>query len=95
MASIILFSTLWGFGLGEWISSNRRTRALVWIGITTLVSATIVIGGANYLDSREPAQAARSNNLRTDHLLVRYSDSGGNRARFAVENRRDNVESAW
>ena len=58
MASIILFSTLWGFALGEWITSSRRTRAMVWIGITTLVSATIVIGGGNYLASREPSNIA-------------------------------------
>lgn len=55
MASIILFSTLWGFALGEWITSSRRTRATVWIGITVLVSATMVIGAGNYLASREPS----------------------------------------
>jgi L-rhamnose-H+ transport protein len=53
MASIILFSTLWGFALGEWAISSRRTRAIVWIGITALVTATIVIGGGNYLATRE------------------------------------------
>jgi L-rhamnose-H+ transport protein len=58
MASIILFSTLWGFALGEWAASGRRTRTMVWIGITTLIGATIVIGGGNYLASREPATAA-------------------------------------
>jgi L-rhamnose-H+ transport protein len=58
MASIILFSTLWGFALGEWFTSSRRTRTMVWIGITVLVSATIVIGGGNYLASREPSNTA-------------------------------------
>ncbi len=58
MASIILFSTLWGFALGEWRSSSRRTRVMVWIGIFTLVSSTIVIGAGNYLASRTPSQAA-------------------------------------
>jgi len=53
MASIILFSTLWGFALGEWGTSSRRTRAIVWVGIVTLVSSTIVIGAGNYLASRE------------------------------------------
>jgi L-rhamnose-H+ transport protein len=57
MASIILFSTLWGFALGEWVTSSRRTRTMVWIGITTLVSATIVIGAGNYLASRGPDTA--------------------------------------
>jgi len=58
MASIILFSTLWGFALGEWAASSRRTRAFVWIGITTLVSATIVIGVGNYLATREQSDTA-------------------------------------
>jgi L-rhamnose-H+ transport protein len=58
MASIILFSTLWGFALGEWATSGRQTRAMVWIGITTLISSTIVIGAGNYLASREPPNTA-------------------------------------
>jgi L-rhamnose-H+ transport protein len=58
MASIILFSTLWGFALGEWITSSRRTRTMVWIGITVLVSATMVIGAGNYLASRAPSDTA-------------------------------------
>jgi L-rhamnose-H+ transport protein len=57
MASIILFSTLWGFALGEWGTSSRRTRAIVWIGIMTLVASTIVIGAGNYLASRERSTA--------------------------------------
>lgn len=49
MASIIIFSTLWGFALGEWRRSSGRTRAIVWAGIATLVGATVIIGGGNYL----------------------------------------------
>lgn len=49
MASIIIFSTLWGFALGEWKSSSGRTQRLVWAGIATLVVSTIVIGYGNYL----------------------------------------------
>jgi len=33
MASITLFSTLWGFALEEWLGASRRTRTLVWLGI--------------------------------------------------------------
>src|SRR6201999_200498 len=44
MASIILFSTLWGFALKEWAQASSRTRALVWTGIGTLIASTIVIG---------------------------------------------------
>jgi len=49
MASIILFSTLWGFALQEWAGASRRTRTLVWSGIAILVSSTVVIGIGNYL----------------------------------------------
>lgn len=49
MASIIIFSTLWGFALKEWSGSSARVRALVWLGIATLVLSTVVIGYGNYL----------------------------------------------
>jgi L-rhamnose-H+ transport protein len=49
MASIILFSTLWGFALKEWSGSSLRTRALVWTGIALLVASTVVIGWGNSL----------------------------------------------
>ncbi len=47
MASIILFSTLWGFALKEWAGASRQTRRLVWTGIAVLVGSTIVIGLGN------------------------------------------------
>jgi len=49
MASIILFSTLWGFALKEWAGASSRTRTLVWTGIGTLIASTIVIGIGNSL----------------------------------------------
>lgn len=49
MASIIIFSTLWGFALKEWQGASRHTRTLVWGGIGTLVASTIIIGIGNYL----------------------------------------------
>jgi L-rhamnose-H+ transport protein len=51
MASIILFSTLWGFALKEWAGTSRRTRQMVWLGIATLVASTIVIGIGNMLSA--------------------------------------------
>jgi L-rhamnose-H+ transport protein len=47
MASIILFSTLWGFALKEWAGASSRTRTLVWLGIASLVGSTVVIGVGN------------------------------------------------
>ena len=51
MASIILFSTLWGFALREWKGASGRTRGLVWTGIGLLIGATAIIGLGNMLDS--------------------------------------------
>ena len=49
MASIILFSTLWGFALREWAGVRAGTRWLVWLGIGALLLSTVVIGVGNYL----------------------------------------------
>jgi L-rhamnose-H+ transport protein len=49
MASIILFSTLWGFALREWAGSPLRARKLIWSGIALLVGSTVLIGVGNYL----------------------------------------------
>lgn len=51
MASIILFSTLWGFALKEWKGASLRTRTLVWTGIGLLVGSTVVIGLGNMLQA--------------------------------------------
>ncbi len=51
MASIILFSSLWGFTLGEWKGASSRTRTMVWLGIGLLVGSTVIIGAGNMLDS--------------------------------------------
>jgi len=49
MASIILFSTLWGFALKEWASASGATRTRVWTGIAILIGSTIVIGIGNMM----------------------------------------------
>jgi L-rhamnose-H+ transport protein len=49
MASIIIFSTLWGFALKEWSGASGKTLLLVWAGIGALVTSTLVIGYGNYL----------------------------------------------
>jgi len=47
MASIIIFSTLWGFALSEWKGTTVKTKLLVWAGILILVLATVLIGWGN------------------------------------------------
>lgn len=49
MASIIIFSTLWGVFFKEWRGVSRGTTALVWLGIGSLVIATAIIGLGNKL----------------------------------------------
>lgn len=45
MASIIIFSTMWGWILHEWRGSSRKAHLLIGGGIATLILSTIVIGG--------------------------------------------------
>jgi L-rhamnose-H+ transport protein len=49
MASIIIFSTLWGLALHEWRGSSRRTMTLVAAGLIVLIASTIIVGYGNYL----------------------------------------------
>jgi L-rhamnose-H+ transport protein len=49
MASIIIFSTLWGIALEEWKGAGARTKLLVGLSLLVLVMSTIVVGYGNYL----------------------------------------------
>lgn len=49
MASIIIFSSLWGIALREWKGSSGFTKSLLAMGLATLVFSTIVVGYGNYL----------------------------------------------
>jgi L-rhamnose-H+ transport protein len=51
MASIILFSSLWGIVLKEWKGASGLTKTLLAIGLGTLVYSTIVVGYGNYLSA--------------------------------------------
>jgi L-rhamnose-H+ transport protein len=49
MASIIIFSTLWGIALKEWKGAGSRTRLLVAFSLLVLVSSTVIVGYGNYV----------------------------------------------
>jgi len=49
MASIIIFSSLWGIALREWKGSSGFTRTLLALGLFMLVFSTVVVGFGNYL----------------------------------------------
>jgi len=44
MASIIIFSTMWGWILHEWKGSSKKAHLLIAGGIVTLVFSTMIIG---------------------------------------------------
>ena len=52
MASIIIFSTLWGLALHEGRGSSRRTMTLVLLGLLVLVASTIIVGYGNHLGGK-------------------------------------------
>lgn len=49
MASIIIFSTMWGWILHEWKGSSKKAHLLIGGGIATLVLSTIIIGFGTWL----------------------------------------------
>ncbi len=51
MASIIIFSSLWGIGLREWKGTSSRTRTRLAIGLVLLIGSTIVVGWGNFLNA--------------------------------------------
>jgi L-rhamnose-H+ transport protein len=48
MASIIIFSTLWGIALKEWRGVSFRTSILVCLTLLLLVGSTMIVGYGNF-----------------------------------------------
>lgn len=49
MASIMIFSTLWGIALKEWTGTSARTKRLVALTLAVLIASTVIIGWGNSL----------------------------------------------
>jgi L-rhamnose-H+ transport protein len=49
MASIIIFSSLWGIALHEWRGASFRTKSWLAVSLAVLVLSTMVVGYGNYL----------------------------------------------
>jgi L-rhamnose-H+ transport protein len=49
MASIIIFSTLWGIALKEWRGAGSKTKLLVGLSLLVLVTSTVVVDYGNYV----------------------------------------------
>jgi len=51
MASIIIFSSIWGLALHEWKGASFKAKGLLFLGLVILVSSTLVVGFGNMLAS--------------------------------------------
>ena len=49
MASIIIFSSLWGIGFKEWRGAGGRAGQLLTLALFLLVASTVIVGYGNYL----------------------------------------------
>jgi hypothetical protein len=49
MASIIIFSTMWGWIFHEWKGSSKKTHTLISLGIALLILSTVIIGIGTWL----------------------------------------------
>jgi len=56
MASIMIFSTLWGIALKEWKGTGLRTKCLVGLSLLVLVASTVIVGYGNYLGATAPSK---------------------------------------
>ncbi len=60
MASIIIFSSLWGIALREWKGTSVRTRGLLGLGLAVLIGSTVIVGYGNKLGADQPAASTSS-----------------------------------
>jgi L-rhamnose-H+ transport protein len=49
MASIIIFSSLWGIGLKEWKGAGIKAARMLALALALLVGSTVIVGYGNYL----------------------------------------------
>ena len=66
MASIIIFSTLWGIFFKEWRGAGRLSRQLVVLMLALLIGSTVIIGYGNKVSA--DAAAATASHSGQQHL---------------------------
>ena len=54
MASIIMFSTLWGLGFKEWKGAGSSAMRLLASALLLLVGSTVIVGYGNFLAAAGP-----------------------------------------
>jgi L-rhamnose-H+ transport protein len=55
MASIIIFSTLWGVALKEWHGASARAKFLISLSIFLLIFSTVIVGYGTWLKGQPTA----------------------------------------
>lgn len=55
MASIIIFSSIWGLFLHEWRGASAKTMRLLTLSLILLVASTVIVGYGNYMGSAGPS----------------------------------------
>jgi len=60
MASIIIFSTMWGWIFHEWKGSSKKAHLLIAAGILSLILSTIIIGWGTKLKAGVEVSATKS-----------------------------------
>lgn len=53
MASIIIFSTMWGWIFKEWRGASRKAHGLITAGILTLILSTVIVGYGTYVKTKQ------------------------------------------
>jgi len=86
MASIMIFSTLWGIALREWKGTGLRTRVLVAFSLLVLVVSTVVVGYGNYLGTRSSNTSVPTSteNSRLRQSYFEFVATGGKFENFLV-----------
>ena len=77
MASIMIFSSLWGIVLLEWKGSSRFTKSVLGLTLTTLIFSTVVMGYGTHI-----GKVAKENEMRQFatqvNLLLSSADDESN-----------------
>lgn len=55
MASIIIFSSIWGLALREWKGASVKSKSLLFAGLAILVFSTVIIGYGNMIGDTSSA----------------------------------------
>lgn len=81
MASIIIFSSLWGLALREWRGTSRFTKFVLGFAIFTLLYSTIVVGYGNLMKTApETVAATAAKNATAAGQAFAESTDGGQKA---------------